>query len=109
LAQNYSKTSNERKKLAGRALPYAKLRLLNIFALEMISSRLAFAGTQEKRQEGRPEGRKVEKLQEVDISRVRRATSSGRIPTKLGKCVRLTDAIKRALFHNLRGFGAVSL
>jgi len=37
------------------------------------------------------------------------ATPSGRIPTKLGICVRLTDVIKRAQFHcyNLRGFGAV--
>jgi len=62
-----------------------------------------------KWQEGRQEGSKEEKSQEVYISRVRRATSCGRIPTKLGKCVRLTDAIKRAKFHryNLRRFGAV--
>jgi len=54
-------------------------------------------------------GRKEEKSQEVYISRMRGATPSGRIPTKLGKCVRITDVIKRAKFHsyNLRGFGAV--
>jgi len=54
-------------------------------------------------------GRKEEKLQEVYISRMCGATPSGRIPTKLGKCVRLKDVIKRAQFHcyNLRGFGAV--
>jgi len=36
-------------------------------------------------------------------------TPSGWTPTKLGKCVWLTDVIKRAIFHryNLRGFGAV--
>jgi len=40
---------------------------------------------------------------------MRGATSSRRIPTKLGKCVRLTDVIKRAQLYryNLRGFGDV--
>jgi len=47
---------------------------------------------------GRQEGGK-KKSQEVYISRMRGATSSGRIPTKLGTCVRLTDVIKRAKFH----------
>jgi len=47
--------------------------------------------------------------QEEYISRVCGATPSGRIPTTLGTCVRLTDEIKRAQFHryNLRGFLAV--
>ena len=72
---------------------------------QIISIRLACAGAQENRQEGRKE----EKSQEVFISRMRGATPSGRIPTKLGKCVRLTDVIKRAKFHRykFRGFGAV--
>jgi len=37
------------------------------------------------------------------------ATPSGRIPTKLGACVRLPNLIKRAKYlrYNLRGFGAV--
>jgi len=36
-------------------------------------------------------------------------TYSGRIPTKLSKCVRLTDVIKRSQFYRYisRGFGAV--
>jgi len=56
---------------------------------------------------GSREGRK--KSQEVYISRMSGATPSTRIPTKLGKCVRLTDIIKLAKFHlyNLIGFGAV--
>jgi len=33
------------------------------------------------------------------ISRMCGATPSGRIPTKFGTCVRLTDVIKRAQFH----------
>ena len=54
-------------------------------------------------------GSKEEKSQEVYISRMRVATPSGRIPTKLGKCVHLTDVIKLAKFHcyKFRGFGAV--
>jgi len=72
---------------------------------EIISIRLACAGAQEFRQEGRKEV----KSQEVYISRMRGATPSGWIPTKLGKCVCLTDVIKLAKFdcYNLRGFGAV--
>jgi len=58
---------------------------------ELISIRLACAGAQEKRKE--------EKSQEVYISRMCGASPSGRIPTKLGICVRLTDIIKRAQFH----------
>jgi len=74
---------------------------------EIISIRLACAGVQEKK--GRQEGRKEEKSQEVYISRMRGATSSRQILTKLGKCVRLSDVIKSARFHryNLRGFRAV--
>ena len=62
-----------------------------------------------KKMGGRKEGRKEEKSQEVYISRMRGATPSGRIPTKLGKCVCLTNVIKRAKFHRYksRGFGAV--
>jgi len=69
---------------------------------EIISIRLACAGALEKKA-----GRK--KSQEVYISRMFGATSSGWIPTKLGKGVPLTDVIKRAKFHryNLRGVGAV--
>jgi len=56
-------------------------------------------------------GKQEEKSQEVYISRVCGATPSGQIPTKLGigKCVRLTDVIKRAEFHlyDLRGFEAL--
>jgi len=36
----------------------------------------------------------------VYISRMRGATPSGRISTKLGKCVCLADVIKRAKFHH---------
>jgi len=58
------------------------------------------AQVRKKQQAGR------KKSQEVYISRrpTRGATPSGWIPTKLGKCVRLTDVIKRAKFHryNLR-------
>jgi len=71
---------------------------------EIISVRLACAGAQGKK------GRKEEKSQEVyNISRMRGATPSRPIPTKLGECVHLSDVIKRAKFHrnNLRGFGAV--
>ena len=75
---------------------------------EMISIRLVCAGAQEKKG-GRKEGRKEEKSQEVYISRMRGATPSGRIPTKLGKCVRFADVIELAKFHRYksRGFGAV--
>jgi len=56
--------------------------------------RLAYTGAQEKKQEGK-------KSQEVHISRMRGATPSGRIGTKLGKCVRLTDVIKPAKVSEL--------
>ena len=54
-------------------------------------------------------GRKEEKSQEVYISRMRGASPSGRLATKLGKFVCLTDVIKRAKFHRyiFRGFEAV--
>ena len=73
---------------------------------EITSFRLACAGAQEKNRE---EGRKEEKSQEVYISRMRGATPSGRILTKLGKCVCLTSIIKHAKFHRykFRGLGAV--
>jgi len=64
---------------------------------EIISIRLACAGAQEKKA-GRQEDRKEEKSQEVYISRMRGTPPSGRFPTKLGKCVRLTDVTKRAKF-----------
>jgi len=71
---------------------------------EIISISLACAGEQETK---RLEGRK--KSQDVYISRMRVSTPSGRIPTKRGKYVRLTDIIKHTKFHhyNLRGFWAV--
>jgi len=71
---------------------------------EIISICLACAGAQEKKA-----GRKEEKSQEVYISRMRGASPSERILTKLGTCVCLTDLIKSAQFYsyNLRGFGAV--
>ena len=70
---------------------------------QIISIRLVCAGAQEKK------GRKEEKSQEVYISRMRGATPSGRISTKLGKCVFLADFIKSAKFHCYKssGFGAV--
>jgi len=95
------KTSNERKTLAGRALPFAKLRLLSHCAWNYLypfgMCRCA-----------RKKGRKEEKSQ-VYISHMCGATPSGRIPTKLGTCDCLTDVIKCPKFHryNLRGFGAV--
>jgi len=69
----------------------------------IISIRLACAGAQEKK------GKKVENSQEMYISCMRGATPSGRIVTKLGNCVRLTDIVKRAKFHryNISGFGAM--
>jgi len=74
---------------------------------EHISIRLACTGAQEKMQEGRKA--RMKKSQEVYISCMRGATTSGRIPTKLVKCVRLINIIKLAKFHrfNLRGFGVV--
>jgi len=63
---------------------------------EIISIRLACAGAQDKKT------RKEEKSQEVYISRMRGATPGGRISTKHGKCVRLTDLIKRAKFHRYK-------
>jgi len=52
------KTSIERKTLARRALPYAKLRLLSVKCVREIKSiRLACAGAQEKKA-GKQEGRK---------------------------------------------------
>jgi len=102
------KTLNERKILAGRALPYAKLRLLShcvwIYLYPFGLCRCARKkGSKTVRQKGR------KKSQEVYISRMCRATPSGQIPTKLGTCVFLTYEIKLAKFHryNLRGFRAV--
>jgi len=65
---------------------------------------LACAGAQEKKAE-RKAGRK--KSQEVYISHMRGATTSWQIPTKLGKCVRLTDVIKLAKFHLYNLIGLV--
>jgi len=55
----------------------------------------------------RKKKRQEENSQAVYISGICGATPSGRIPTKLGTCVRLTDVIKRDHRYNLRGFGAV--
>ena len=72
---------------------------------QIISLRLVCAGAQEKKKAVRKE----EKSQEVYISRMRGATPSGRITTKLGECICLTDIIKCAKFHRYesRGFGAM--
>jgi len=78
------KTSNERKTLAGRALSYAKLRLLSHCAWNYL---FPFALYMCARKKGRQEGRKEDKLQEKYISRMCGATPSGRNPTKLGTCV----------------------
>jgi len=106
LGQNDPKTSNKRKHLLGGHF----LTLNRVFwaiVREIISIRLACAGVQEKK--GIRAGRQEEKSQEVYFSRMRGATPSRRIPTKLGTCVHLTDVIKRAKFYRyiLRGFGAV--
>jgi len=89
--------------LAGKALAYAKLRLLSHCAWNYLYLFGLCRCAKKKRQAGR------KKSQEVYISRMCGATPSGRIITKLGKCVRLTDVIKHAKFHryNLIGFGAV--
>jgi len=57
----------------------------------------------------RKKKRQEEKSQEVYNSLMCVATPSGRILTKRGTRIRLTDVIKRAKLHryNLRGFGAV--
>jgi len=98
-------TSMERKTLAGRALPYAKLRLLSHYAWNYLYPFGLCRCARKKRQTGRQE----EMSQEVYISRMCGATLSGRIPTKLGISVCLTDLIKLAKFHryNFRVFGAV--
>jgi len=79
--------------LAGTALPYANLRLLSHSVWKYL---YPFWPVQVRKKKGRKEGRKEEKSQEVYILSMRGATPSGRIPTKLGKCVRLTDVIKFA-------------
>jgi len=56
---------------------------------KIISIRLACTGAQ-----GKKAGKQEEKSQEVYMSRMRGATPSGRIPTKPGKFVRLTEVIK---------------
>jgi len=102
------KTSNERKILAGRALPYAKLRLFSHCAWNYLYP-FGLCSCARNKKAVKQEVRQEEKSQEVYISRMCGATPSRRITTKLGTCVRLTDVIKRAKFHryNLRGFGAV--
>jgi len=64
-----------------------------------LSIHLTYAGVEEKKA-GRKEGRKSHKKCIFQV--MRGATTSGRIPTKLGKDVRLTDLIKRA--RDLNGF-----
>jgi len=62
-----------------------------------------------RKKKGSKAGRQEEKSQEVYIWHMCGATPSGRIPTKLGTRVRLTDVNKRTKFHryNLGDFGAV--
>jgi len=96
------KTSNERKHFLGGHF------LTQTASIEPMCVKLSsFIWPVQVRKEKMQGGRK--KSQEVYISRMRGATPSGRIPTKLGKCVRLTDVIKLAKVHryNLRCFGAV--
>jgi len=100
------KTSNKRKTLARKALPCAKLRLLNHCAWNYLYPFGLWRCARNKKavkQEGRT------KSQEVYILRMCGATPSRRIQTNLDTCIRLTDVIKRTQFHryNLRGFGAV--
>jgi len=83
------KTASERKTLAGKALPYAKLRLLSHCAWNYL---YPFGLCRCARKKGRKAGRK-KKSQEVYISGMRGETSSRRNPIKLSKCVRLTDVI----------------
>jgi len=96
LGQNDPKTSNEKNILAGRALPYAKLRLLSHCAWNYL---YLFGLCRCARKKGRQEGWK--KSQEVYISRMCGATPGSRIQTKLGTCVCLPDVIKRAKFSSL--------
>jgi len=104
LGQNDPQNVKWEKTLAGRALPYAKLRLLSHCAWNYL---YPFGLCRCAREKGRRAGRN--KSQEVYISHMRGATSRGLILTKQDKCVCLTDIIKRAKFYryNLRGFGSV--
>jgi len=104
------KTSNERKTLAGRALPYAKLRLLSHCAWNYLHPLgMCTCARKKGRTAGRQEGRKEEKSQDVYYSFMCWATPRGRISTKRDTWVHLTDVIKRAKFHcyNMRDFGAM--
>jgi len=101
------KTSIEREKLAGTALPYAKLLLLSQCAWNFLYPfGLCWCARKNGRKAGRQAGRKAgrKKSHEKCIFHV-----CGRITTRLGTCVRLTDIMKRAKFHSyrLRGFGAL--
>jgi len=102
------KASNERKTLAGWVLPYAKLRLLSHCAWKYLYP-FGLCRCAITKKAGRKAGRKKVTRSEVYISRMSGATPSGQSPTKLGKCVCLTDVIKRAKSHHyvVRGFGAV--
>jgi len=58
IGQNDPKTSNKNKHLLGGHF-YAPNYVFRAIVREIISFRLACAGTQEKRQEGKTEGKKV--------------------------------------------------
>jgi len=81
------------------------------FELLCVKLSLSVWPVQMRKKKGRKagSGMKEEKSQKVYIPRMRGATPSSQIPTKLGKYVCLTNIIKREIFHryNLRGFGAV--
>jgi len=92
--KNDPQNVKNRNSHAGMALPYAK-----IASFEPLCVKLALSVKKKGRKAGRQEGMKEEKSAEVYISRMRGATPSGRIPTKLTICVLLTDLIKCAKFH----------
>jgi len=101
--QNDPQDVNWEKTLAGMALPYAKLRLLSYYAWNYLYP-FGLCRCARYKKAGR-----MEKSQEVYISRMCGATRSSRIPTKLSTCVCLPDIITHAAFHwySLKGFGAV--
>jgi len=88
--------SSERKTLAGRALLHAQLRLLSHCAWNYLHP---FGLCRCAWKNGRKAGRKKSHKKWPYISRMRGATSSGRILSKLGKCIRLSDIIIHAKFH----------
>jgi len=100
LGKKTPKTSNERETLAG-----GTLRQTASFKPLCVKLSLSVWPVMVRKKKGRKE----EKSQEVYILRMRGATASRQISTKLGNCVRLTDVIKLAKFnrYSVSFFGAV--